>query len=237
MRAYHNDPEIKSKILTQLQAHYDADEIIKGTYWENGKGCAIGCTLHSSNHRDYEKLFGIPKQLAVLEEYIFERLPNDLAKKFPIEFISSISIGADLSLVWPKLFLCLLNDDDFGIRKYVDCDTIMDSLDRITDLFSAYIQDKRIDIDEWDSVRLCLYDRLQNNTDFLSTITRLLYLSACPEQFKRIMPICSITHSVFECHEFYCDEMRILEGKLPFDPNDFFIFLKDKLLKILKETT
>ena len=42
MLAYHNDPAIKSKLLADLQAHADADRLVKGQYWENGKGCAVG---------------------------------------------------------------------------------------------------------------------------------------------------------------------------------------------------
>jgi len=75
MLAYHNNPKIKQDILQQLQIHHDADEIIKGVYWENGKGCAVGCTLHSRNHQEYETRFGIPEVLAHLEDAIFEGLP------------------------------------------------------------------------------------------------------------------------------------------------------------------
>ena len=49
--AYHNDPAVKTAIMAQLQAHYDADDLIKGQYWENGKGCAVGCTLHSRDRK------------------------------------------------------------------------------------------------------------------------------------------------------------------------------------------
>jgi hypothetical protein len=43
--AFHNDQKIKDKYLARVEAHRKADEIIKGKYWENGKGCAVGCTL------------------------------------------------------------------------------------------------------------------------------------------------------------------------------------------------
>jgi hypothetical protein len=42
MLAYHNDPAQKAAILQQLEQHRVADEIVKGQYWENGKGCAVG---------------------------------------------------------------------------------------------------------------------------------------------------------------------------------------------------
>jgi len=102
MLAYHNDETIKTNILTQLQAHYDADEIIQGRYWEDGKGCAVGCTIHSDDHASYEPLFGIPRGLARLKDTIFESLPNGDAQQWPLRFMGAIAPGADLSRVWPK---------------------------------------------------------------------------------------------------------------------------------------
>ena len=90
MRAYHNDPVIKAGILARLQAHYDADEIVKGHYWENGTGCAVGCTVHGKNHVEYERLFGIPRGLARLEDTIFEHLPNGDAQQWPLRFMRAI---------------------------------------------------------------------------------------------------------------------------------------------------
>lgn len=99
MRAFHNDPEIKEKFLKRLRAHYEADEIVKGTYWENGKGCAVGCTIHGNDHSKYEEELGIPIILARLEDRIFEGMPNAESKEWPIKFIESINVGSDLSKV------------------------------------------------------------------------------------------------------------------------------------------
>ena len=98
MIAYHNDMANKVAILAQLNAHARADELVKGRYWENGKGCAVGCTIHSSDHAEYETRFGIPQMLARLEDRIFEGLPNGKAKEWPIRFMSAIRPGADLCL-------------------------------------------------------------------------------------------------------------------------------------------
>jgi hypothetical protein len=108
MLAYHNGPALKTAILSQLQAHHDADQIVKGRYWEDGKGCAVGCTIHSGDHAEYEVLFGIPIMLAWLEDTIFEGLPNDLAQTWPMRFMSAIRPGADLSRVGWKLLHFIL---------------------------------------------------------------------------------------------------------------------------------
>lgn len=97
--AFHNDPKIKRKYLSRVKAHYKADEIIKGTYWQNGKGCAVGCTIHSGNHKRYEDELGLPEGLARLEDTIFENLENGTAKEWPVKFLSTIKVGADLEIV------------------------------------------------------------------------------------------------------------------------------------------
>src|SRR3990172_9709817 len=98
MFAYHNSRAIKEKYLARVKAHAQADELIKGVYWENGKGCAVGCTIHSDQHKAYETELGIPVELAYLEDSIFERLPNGESKKWPDRFLSAIRVGADLTM-------------------------------------------------------------------------------------------------------------------------------------------
>jgi len=111
LKAFHNKQDNKQKILTQLESHYKADEIIKGTYWEEGKGCAVGCTVHSDNHKCYETELGIPEWLARLEDYLFENLPNKKAKEFPLKFIQSIPVGFEnWTKIYHKLCVYLLTD-------------------------------------------------------------------------------------------------------------------------------
>lgn len=111
MLAYHNDPKIKTGILMQLTAHTEADEIVKGHYWENGKGCAVGCTLHSGDHMEYEARFGIPVMLARLEDTLFEGLPNGESKAWPVKFMTAFQPGLDYTLVgWRFLYWLLTTE-------------------------------------------------------------------------------------------------------------------------------
>ena len=135
MEAFHNDPSIKEKYLTRVQAHYKADEIIQGKYWENGKGCAVGCTIHSSDHKNYELELGIPKNIAYLQDGIFESLPNNLAKKFPLQFLSSIKVGADLKNVNNLFTIWMLTDKKYGVLQYVKDKKV------IQDIADAFEQD------------------------------------------------------------------------------------------------
>jgi hypothetical protein len=110
MLSYHSNPSIKAKYLARVEGHAEADEIIKGRYWEAGKGCAVGCTIHGDAHGDFEIELGIPRILAWLEDVIFEGLPNRLAKTWPERFLSSIEPGTDLSRVAWQLLHWLLTD-------------------------------------------------------------------------------------------------------------------------------
>jgi hypothetical protein len=110
MLSYHSDPAIKANYLARVAGHADADEIVKGRYWENGKGCAVGCTIHGDTHESFECELGIPQMLAWLEDVIFEGLPNRLAKTWPERFLSSIAPGRDLSLVGWRFLHWLLTE-------------------------------------------------------------------------------------------------------------------------------
>src|SRR5690349_1908289 len=111
--AYHNKPELKTMMVEEAARHREQDQIVKGTYQREGKdgkfqGCAVGCTIHSLNvrlgkklpcgaHVIYETELGVPYRLARLEDFMFERLPDDKAQTWPQRFLEAIPVGADLS--------------------------------------------------------------------------------------------------------------------------------------------
>jgi hypothetical protein len=144
MIAYHGKSTEKSKILKQLRAHARADEIIKGGYWGDGKGCAVGCTLHSNRHEDYEPKFGIPQMLARLEDTVFEGLPNDEAKEWPVQFMEAIAAGADLSRVGWQFLHWLLTDKD--VNPGIDHPLVRDAVRRCADVLVPLTRGKRVNL-------------------------------------------------------------------------------------------
>lgn len=110
LRAFHKDPAIKKKYIDRVSEHEKADAIVKGKYWENGKGCAVGCTIEGNDHKRYEIELGVPEAIARLENFLFERLPNESAKTFPRRFLEAIKPGAKLHLVAPKFIVFVLKD-------------------------------------------------------------------------------------------------------------------------------
>jgi len=123
MLAFNNDPTLKASLLAELAKHRKADQISKDQYWENGKGCAVGCTLHSyailsgrtdfefDQHGIYDEIFGRGGQMiARLEDVIFENLPNNLAQEWPERLLNAVKVGSDLSFVGWKFLHWLLTD-------------------------------------------------------------------------------------------------------------------------------
>ena len=136
MLAYHSDPSIKSDILAQLAQlarHRAADELVQGYgYWTDGKGCAVGCTLHSGDHMEYETRFGIPVMLARLEDCIFEGLPVAAARAWPERLMSAIEPGADLSRIGWQFLHWLITDE--AINPGISHPTVRDAVRRCADM-------------------------------------------------------------------------------------------------------
>src|ERR1044071_8267683 len=103
MLSFHNDPAVKTKYLKRVQKHRKADNIIQGTGWNNGKGCAVGCTLESYDHERYPIELGLPVWLARLEDTIFEGLSHKEAMKWPERFLKAIPVGVNVEMVRHKL--------------------------------------------------------------------------------------------------------------------------------------
>ena len=109
------NPHLAALIRSRLEGHYKADEIIKGTYWEDGKGCAVGCITESD--KPYTSPIwndvGIDLFLPKLVDTIFEGLPDKLAKEWPLRFWTAIESakGKDLGLVHWKFLHWLISEE------------------------------------------------------------------------------------------------------------------------------
>jgi hypothetical protein len=142
MLSFFGEQCLKDAVVERVREHQRLDQIIQGKYWEQcddgvWRGCAIGCVLHSSDHRAYERQLGLPVFLAYIDEHIFESLPKEEAKFWPLRFIESVPVGVDLELVFPKFMHWVLSDPQ-GVRQHADARTLP--------IFDALVEmyDKRI---------------------------------------------------------------------------------------------
>ena len=161
MLAFHNDPALKAFVLNELTAHQKADELVKGQYWEDGKGCAVGCTLEAvrrfqgedatiehNKHALYESRLGIPEVLARLEESIFEKLDNGASQEWPLRFTAAIRPGADLAMVWPKFAVWLLGE---FLPPLTTNEWALKSLKDVAGLYGEWANGEKPSVERWDS--------------------------------------------------------------------------------------
>ena len=137
LRAFHGDPKVKRFYLMRVRQHRANDELIKGVYWQEGKGCAIGCAIHSDDHAAYETELGIPRLLARLEDGIFEGLPMAQAQRWPEAFLRAIPVGADLSMVWPQFAVWLLGDPKDGVLRSAKNPTTRHAIQAVIRLYQG----------------------------------------------------------------------------------------------------
>jgi hypothetical protein len=133
--AFHGSQDIKDKYIVRVRSHRAADELVQGTGWENGKGCAVGCTLESYEHDRYPIELGIPLHLAYLEDRLFELQTPEDAQRWPERFLSAIRPGADLSKVWSQWAVWMLVDPDHGVIRHAKTDATRAAIDRVAQLW------------------------------------------------------------------------------------------------------
>lgn len=122
MIAYHNSPELKEQLIANMQRHIALDELKQGWYWKvfpNGEryGCSVACAAvdfltEEENdedvgpHRHFPALFGIPMNVAIIADDLFECCVTiKEMQEFSLGWISSIQPGADLSGVPNTYFI------------------------------------------------------------------------------------------------------------------------------------
>ena len=128
MQAFHNDQAIKDKYLARVIAHREADNIIRGTGWEDGKGCAVGCTLENYDHSRYPIELGIPEWLARVEDTLFEGMSLGKSRTWPEEFLKAVNVGADLEKIKGPFLIMVLRSalETFDHAKFPDVKSAID---------------------------------------------------------------------------------------------------------------
>lgn len=142
LRAFHNDAALKEATLAELREHRRLDQIVQGFYWEDSKGCAVGCMTHDPDggHRLYPEKWGIPVELAYLEDRLFECLTVNDAKEWPLRFIGSIPVGADLTLVWSQWCVWML-------RHLCRCEDV--AVEAVAALYERHITGDELSPEQW----------------------------------------------------------------------------------------
>lgn len=130
LEAFHGKQAIKDKYIARVRVHRETDRLVRGTGYENGRGCAVGCTLDRYEHAAYEAELGIPEWLARVEDTLFEGMPEDEAMLWPERFLAAIKPGANLEKVKAPFLIFVLKAalKSFDHKKSPDCKKVIDDV-------------------------------------------------------------------------------------------------------------
>lgn len=163
--AYNNNSALKAALLVEIENHRAADAIIAGTYGrmyaDGWKGCAVGCSLRSldiargrepdvynKDHGRFETELGIPRILAKLEDHIFEGMPASERPMWPGRFAAAIAPGADLSMVWPRFAVWMLDDPEHGVSRFTEGAT-REKIAAVANLYRRICDGGEVTREEW----------------------------------------------------------------------------------------
>lgn len=156
MLAFHNNPAIKETYLQRIREHRAQDDLIRGTYWQHGRGCAVGCTIEKQYnvHKEFEIQLGIPRSIAYLEDTLFEGMSWMKALDFPERFLQSIKVGSDLSSVPDRFVLCLLSDEKYGLYD-IASHSARDAISSLVALVNKKLTGEIVTVSEWENIFVC----------------------------------------------------------------------------------
>ena len=131
---WHNDQGLKDKVVSGYEAHMKADTLIKGEYFlhdEGFRGCHIGCVIHDlggsevgSHTEEYQRVTGLPKWLASLNEYFFENMDHPKNQEVTRDILQATPVGKDLTPAYHKFMVWLLLDEKEGTIRFCDEDGV-----------------------------------------------------------------------------------------------------------------
>lgn len=169
MRSFHGDPAIKQKYIDRVKHHQKLDNIIQGTYWENGRGCAVGCTLEKglSPHDRYPVELGLPTWLAHLEDHLFENLHIKEAKTLPLAFLEAIPVGikeSEFHLVNTRFKIFWLERQKRQAGDIYADPKVEEAIDRVIELLTLSINGCDFSHETWYDLK----SRIRNKIDMMS---------------------------------------------------------------------
>jgi hypothetical protein len=160
LQSYNNDPKLKEQLVSAMIADKKAEKLVQGQFYENNKGCNIGCAefelsqiigeeFTNTRHQYLSENLQIPEFLLYLADTIFENLPHEESQKWAgADFWQAIPVGKDLTLLENKIKIEILINPDFGCYPYAN-----DKTKAIIDRLVALHQQK-IDGKEWDELAI-----------------------------------------------------------------------------------
>jgi hypothetical protein len=147
MLAYHNNAKLKASMSSDMHFTISEGLIIQGMSFRDVVRCVS--RVENGSYKTLEEEIGIPSLIAQLAEFIFEGLEYEKAKKFTTDFLEAIPVGADLSMVWPKLIHYVMVDNEVGLINFVKTEYSKFAIERLAHLFMRKIDGEIITENQW----------------------------------------------------------------------------------------
>jgi len=111
MNSFFGSGQFKEAVRARVQRHHDTDTVRQGVYFREddlgpsgGRGCFIGCALHSGKHADFASLLGMSSWFARMGEAFFEHSDAEVARGMPLPVYDAIKPGVDLTPIGEQYF-------------------------------------------------------------------------------------------------------------------------------------
>jgi len=117
----------KAKYLKLAKTHRTADRFSQGDWIKEEKdekgmhrGCFYGCLMQTRDGvlSSASSVMGLPEWIVRVSEKIFEGLPKDLAKEFPVKLLEAIPTTTDTEQILKDWNYAVLMDKGHGQYKY-----------------------------------------------------------------------------------------------------------------------
>lgn len=101
MLTFNSNPAIKDKYVELALKHQKSHDYLQSySFWNYGKGSAIGCLAEDSKdpYKALEFQTGVPEALNAFADSIFEKLPDGEYQTWAHRYVSSFGVGADATI-------------------------------------------------------------------------------------------------------------------------------------------
>ena len=128
--------------IAEMEEHQRLDRLRQGDWFDPATliGCFFGCATQSSEGALKKAIaeMKLPPWLVYLSEKIFEGLPSEEAKTFPVRWLKAIPLNANIESVKHKLAIARLSklkencDDDnvnLALEMVIECHKSPDGAD------------------------------------------------------------------------------------------------------------
>lgn len=133
--SFFNDQKIKDKYVKRMAAHRQADELIRGVGFQEGKGCFIGCILNNYDHSQFENELNIPEWVGRVFDVLYEGMSIDRYIEFTT-VLEDIPLGSDLNKIKRPFMIFILESlfDQFDNEKFPE---VTQAIKKVIDLHQS----------------------------------------------------------------------------------------------------